>query len=123
MRAISPSTSPLISLPASRRPDSIVCVARDRRVNARNAQAAFLIFVLPAAAAEHRVDEHVLRFLRLALAFGIGHEQPIRQIDLVGGQADALVLVHQLEHLGDDLPQLGIDPLSGFERCRSVGWG
>ena len=51
------------------------------------------------------------------VAFGIGDEQPIRQIDLVGGEADAFVLVHQLEHFGDDLPQLGID---AAERLRAV---
>ena len=53
----------------------------------------------------------------------IEDEQAIRQIDLVGGQADALGLVHQLEHLAHDFVQLGVDALSGLETRRSVGWG
>ena len=47
----------------------------------------------------------------------VGDEQPVGQIDLIRGQADALVLVHQLEHFGDDRSQLGVDSL---ERLRPV---
>ena len=86
-------------------------VADDRRTHLGNAQATFLVLGLSLAFAEHRVDEHELGVLLRRVALRIGHEQPIRQIDLVGRQADALVLVHQLEHLGDDLPQLGVDLL------------
>ena len=92
-------------------------VAGDGRVDAGDAEAAFFVLLLSVAGAEHRVDEHALRFLGLAVALDVRDEQPVGQIDLVGGQADALVLVHQLEHLGDDLAQLGIDPL---ERLRGV---
>ena len=45
----------------------------------------------------------------------------IRQIDLIGGQPDALLFVHQLEHLGDDFFQFGIHPLQGF-RLVPQGW-
>ena len=44
-----------------------------------------------------------------ALARRVEHEQPVGQIDLVGRQPDPLGGVHQIEHLADDLPQLGVD--------------
>ena len=79
-------------------------VARDGRVDAGNAQAAFLVLMLSTTPTEHGVDEYLLCFLRLALAFDVGHEQSIRQIDLVGREPYAFVRVHQLEHLVDDGP-------------------
>ena len=84
-------------------------VADHRRSHVGNAQAPFFVLRLSLAFAEHRVDEHELGIFLCRVALRIGDEQPIRQIDLVRRQADAFVVVHQVEHLGDDLPQLGVD--------------
>ena len=79
----------------------IVFLADHRGVDAGDAQAAFFAFVLAAAFEDHRVDEHALGVFRRGVAFGVADEQPVRQVDLIRREADALVLVHQLEHLGD----------------------
>ena len=82
-----------------------------------DAQAAFLVFDLSPALAEHRIDEHELGIFLRGSPSSIGHEQSVRQIDLIRRQPDAFVRVHQLEHLGDDLSQLGVDLL---DRPRQV---
>ena len=84
-------------------------VARDRCANAGDAEAAFFVLFRPRPPLRTGLMNTPSVSLASAVAFGVGHEQAVRQIDLVGGQADAFVLVHQLEHFGDDLPQLGID--------------
>ena len=69
------------------------------------------------AAAEDRVDEDLFKFRGRGVAFFIGHEQAVGQIDLVGGEADALVLVHQVDHFFDEFSQVGVD---AFQRPRAV---
>ena len=73
----------------------------------------------PLPPADHRVEKHVLLPLG-RIAFEIQDEEPIGQIDLIGGQADALLLVHQVEHLADDVLQLAID---APQRLRLVAQG
>ena len=82
--------------------------------NSRDAQAALFVFFLAVTAAEHRVDEHLFEFPGVGVALFVGDEQPIGQIDLVRCQADALVLVHQLDHFIDDFSQFRIDSLQGL---------
>lgn len=80
-------------------------------VQPRQAQAAFLLLGLALVLAQHRVDEHHLLILGRRVAFQVDDEQPVRQVHLVRGQADALGLVHQVEHFGDHPPQFGVNPL------------
>jgi hypothetical protein len=72
---------------------------------------------LAARKAEHGVNEHALGVFGVGRTFRIGDEQPVRQIDLICGQAHAFVLVHEVEHFGDDVAQFGID---AFERLGRV---
>ena len=53
----------------------------------------------------------MLLILGSRVAGDVEDENAVRQIDLVGGQPDAAVLVHQFEHLGNGFAQVGIDPL------------
>jgi len=92
-------------------------ISHDGRPDSRNAQATLFIFVLTAAAAQHWIDENVFKLAGVGIALFIRDKQPIGQIDLVRRQADALVLVHQFDHLGDDFAQLRINSL---ERLRVV---
>ena len=89
-------------------------IPSDRCADAGDAEAAFFVFLKRAAAAEDGVDENGFELLRGRIPFGVGDEQAIRQIDLVGGQADTLVLVHQLEHFVDEFTQLGVDTAQGL---------
>ncbi len=75
------------------------------------AEAAFLGFDVAALLENRGVDQDVLLVLGSRVAGDVDDEKTVRQIDLVGGQPDAIVLVHQFEHLGDGFAQLGIDPL------------
>jgi hypothetical protein len=84
--------------------------------NAWNAQTALFVLLLPAAAAKNWVDEYTLSLLRIRVAMNVGHEQPIRQINLVGGQSNAFVLIHQLEHFGDNFSQFRIHAPQRFRR-------
>ena len=62
------------------------------------------------------MNTHSASFAR-AVALDVGDEHAVRQVDLVGGEPHAFVLVHQLEHLGDHPLELGVDAL---ERPRDV---
>jgi len=77
--------------------------------DARQAQAALLLDRGAAGPAEHRIDEDVL--LSLApLAGAVDDEHPVGKRHLVGGQADSLGLVHDLEHAGHRLADRLIEP-------------
>lgn len=95
-------------------------VARDGGADAGDAETAFFVLFEPAAAAKDGVYVDAFGILGVRLAFGVGDEEPIGQIDLVRGQADALVFIHQLEHLGDHFSQFGVH---ADERLRAVAKG
>ena len=85
----------------------------NRGVYFRKAQAAFFTLDSAMPPADHRIDEH--EFLGLGrIAFEIDNEKTIWQIDLIGGQPNALVLVHQIEHLADDFFKFRIYPAQRF---------
>jgi len=73
--------------------------------------------------ADHGIDEGVFLVLGSRISLDVHHEQPVRQVDLVGRQPDPVVLVHQIEHLPDDLSQLAVNSTEGlrFVPQRGVG--
>jgi hypothetical protein len=85
--------------------------------DARDAQATLFVFFLAVAAAENWVDEDLFKFSGVGVALFIGYEESVRQVDLVGRQADAFVFVHQIDHFVDHFSQFGVDSL---ERLRAV---
>ena len=77
--------------------------------HAGQAQAALLLHGRAARPAQHGVDEDML-FASAAAAGTVHHEQPVGQRHLVGRQADALRLIHDLEHLLDGFTEPGVEP-------------
>ncbi len=98
-------------------------VARDGGAEAGDAEAAFFVFGEAAAGAEDGIDEDALGFSRVGVAFGVSDEEAVGQVDLVGGETDAFVFVHEVEHFFDELAQLGIDAAEGLRAVakRRVG--
>ena len=91
-----------------------------RGVDFGEAQAAFLGLDGPAPLDDHRIEKDIL-LARLRIAPGIEDEEPVRQIDLVGGQPDALLRVHQVEHLADGALQLAVDAAQRFRLVAQGG--
>ena len=98
-------------------------VASNRRADAGDAEAAFFIFFEAAAGAEDGVDEDAFGIFGVGIAFGVSDEEAVRQIDLVGGEADAFVLVHELEHFVDEFAQVGIDSAQRLRAVAKRGMG
>ena len=92
-------------------------------VEAGEAQAAFLVLGRGMPLDDLRVDEDLLLVLLLGVGGEVQDEEPERQSDLVGGQADPPGLVHQLEHLADVRPQLVVDLLDRTGRITQCGMG
>ncbi len=59
------------------------------------------------------IDQHHL-FAIATSATGIDDEHTYRQIDLVGGKADAFVLIHQIKHLCREIAELLVDSTNGL---------
>ena len=72
----------------------------NRAANSRDAQATLLTFCLTLARTYHRVDEHMLRLFVADITCRIGNKEPVRKVDLVGGETDALVLGSPYTDLG-----------------------
>ena len=83
-------------------------------------QAAFLGLDGSAPLADHGIEKHELLPL-LGIALGIEDEESIGQIDLVGGQSDAFLRVHQVEHGADGLLHLAIDAAQRFRLVSQGG--
>ena len=95
--------------------------ALDAVVDAGHRQAAFVAFhALVAGPQQLGVDQHqaLVAFFR-----HVDHDQALVHVDLGGGQADALGLVHGLEHVVDQLAQGGIDRGDGLGHLVQAGVG
>jgi hypothetical protein len=107
--------------------------ALDGRAEAGDAQASLLLALgIAARLDDARVDE---RERRDAVLVDIDDDEPLRDADLRRGEADALRVVHRLEHVGNQQPQfladlgdlLGLAPqhlgaeLLDLEYCHDVG--
>ena len=76
---------------------------------AGEAQTAFVVLDRALAFENDGVDEDAFLVVLLRVAGEVEDEQLIGQRDLIGGEAKALVGVHQLQHLGGVHPHLLID--------------
>ena len=81
----------------------------DLGVEAGEAQAALLVLDRRVPLDDLGVDEDLLLVLLLGVGRQVQDEEPVRQGDLVGRQADPPRLVHQVEHRADRRPQLVVD--------------
>ena len=77
--------------------------ARDRREDAGNRQAPFLGGRLAALPGDDRIEQR----LGAPPLLVSDHDQPERDADLRRGEADAGLVVHRVDHVGDDGPDLG----------------
>ena len=92
--------------------------ALDRNVKLGEAEAALVAVLATFALANRRVNEDVFLFLDVRVARLIENDELVRQLDLVRGESDAFELVHQLEHLGDDVAKALVDLA---ERLAAIG--
>ena len=83
--------------------------AADLGVEPGQAEAAFLVLDRRVPLDDLGVDEDELLVLLLGVRGDVEDEEAIRDGHLVGRQADALRLVHQVEHLPDGRPQVVVD--------------
>ncbi len=79
--------------------------------DSRDREASFLAFDAAAPPGDGRVDERP----RPAALVVVHEDQPERDADLGGGEADADLVVHGLDHVGDEALDLGRD---GRDRVR-----
>ncbi|QND95250.1 hypothetical protein SY91_02666 [Burkholderia cenocepacia] len=102
-------------------------VAADDAAHARHRQAAFpALFHLRRQVLDLRVDQHGLRHrrrIRVAVVVAEAEDDDLKpDADLRRGEPRAVRVVHRLEHIRDDLVQLGciepLDRLGDFEQAR-----
>jgi len=72
------------------------------------AQAAFFGLVRALGPAQHGIDEDQLLVVRAGVRLRVDHEQPPGQIDLIGRQPDALMVVHRVNHVLHQLVDGGV---------------
>ena len=92
--------------------------AFDRNVKLGEAEAAFVAVLAALALANRRVDKDLFLFLNIPIARLIEDDELVRQLDLVRREPDAFELVHQLEHLGDNVAKALVDLA---ERLAAIG--
>ena len=95
----------------------------DLGVQAREAEAPLLVLDRRVPLDDLGVDEDLLLVLLLGVGRQVQDEEPVRQGDLIGGQADPLRGVHQVEHGPHRGAQVVVDPLDGARLIPKGGMG
>src|SRR5262245_29659705 len=93
---------------------------RDGRVEAGHAEAPFFLELHPFALDEFRVDEREQLAAALAQA-EIDHRDPERDAHLWGSQPNSRRRVHRLNHVVDELVQVGVERCHGGGRSLEIG--